>query len=815
MQKNHAHRHCVRYNTQEMAYLKHNHTRGARTHLLLPPAGRILTVLALLAMPLALGLLGLPARAQTSPAPQKVAAPEVTDAQVRRAIDLAVERLKAGQKADGHWQVVSNRYGGMTALAVLALLQAGEPLDDPVVARGLAALEKLPDVETYVASLRLMALLKVEEITGRQRYARQISAAVRWLEAGQSKLGSWGYDHRWMAADPEGRTSTDHSNSQFALLALYEASRAGYKVQDVVWKRAQESFLKTQLKDGSWNYGWRIGNIQGMPGYGSMTAAGIASLHITGARLHEGADYACGSADRERQAGEYLQSEPVARGLAWLEERFAIDRHPGRPAGDWHFYYLYAIERVGIITGRQRIGGRDWFREGAALLVNRQRADGSFGRGDSSGGVLHEYDTALAILFLAKGHVPALLGKLRWSDDAGQWNVDRYAAENFTRWIGDRLSGSPVGWRVVTLQDSLVDLRGTPLLYFAGREAPKLTSADKALLRSYVDQGGTILADANCGNADFTAAMRKLAADLWPEAPLERLPAEHPVYHTVEELPASWRLEGVTNGCRTVFFLTPNDLGCYWEQARREDSAAGLKMGLNIAAYATGGASLPPPLAPVELIGPQGRPQVDRGTLLVGKIIHQGDWNSRPHAVDELLKLAGRQMPLRLADRATPVRLTDENLGRYPLLVMCGHRDPKLSAEEKAALGRHLQRGGFLLAEACCGRKEFDQAVHALLAEVLPDAPLEPIPLDDPLFSAATGNRIEGVSYSETVRRSEPGLNEPRLYGVRIGDRYAAIYSPYALGPGLDGVHSWQSRAVADEDARRLAENILLYALKF
>ena len=104
-----------------------------------------------------------------TPQSARAAAPDVTDAQVRRTIDRAVARLKSGQMADGHWQVVSNRYGGMTALAVLALLQAGLPVDDAVVAKGLAALENLPDVETYVASLRLMALLKADEITGKQR----------------------------------------------------------------------------------------------------------------------------------------------------------------------------------------------------------------------------------------------------------------------------------------------------------------------------------------------------------------------------------------------------------------------------------------------------------------------------------------------------------------------------------------------------------------------------------------------------------------------------------------------------------------------
>ena len=70
---------------------------------------------------------------------------EVTDSQVRQCIARAVKRLKNGQETDGHWQMMPDKYGGqyggVTALAVLALLQSGEPVDDPAVAKGLRALE--------------------------------------------------------------------------------------------------------------------------------------------------------------------------------------------------------------------------------------------------------------------------------------------------------------------------------------------------------------------------------------------------------------------------------------------------------------------------------------------------------------------------------------------------------------------------------------------------------------------------------------------------------------------------------------------------
>ena len=73
------------------------------------------------------------------------------------------------------------------------------------------------------------------------------------------------------------------------------------------------------------------------------------------------------------------------------------------------YYYLYAVERVGVLTGLKYIGSHDWYREGAAFLVKDQRPDGSWGRR-----LYGLSDTCFAVLFLAKGPAPILLSKLRW-----------------------------------------------------------------------------------------------------------------------------------------------------------------------------------------------------------------------------------------------------------------------------------------------------------------------------------------------------------------------------------------------------------------
>ncbi len=740
---------------------------------------------------------------------------EVTDEQVRQAISAAVAKLKAGQRADGAWEDAAERPGGVTALAVLALLQADEPLQSAAVEQGLAALAALPDKDTYVVSLRMMAFLKADQAARRPLHEAAIRAAVAWLQKAQSPIGAWGYD---AAAARAGdlRLATDNSNTQMALLALYEAARAGYKPGDELWRRSEDYFARTQMADGGWVYRFQGPTSQESgASYGSMTAAGLATLFITGDRFHQGQQWGWDAKGVALDCGKYRQAEPMAQAQRWLEQHYTVASNPSLPGGTWHYYYLYALERVALLSGQKFIATHDWFREGAALLLRQQRPDGSFERSGGRTGPAAEYDTAFAILFLAKGHVPILVNKLRWGAGDADWNLNHYDAEHLTRWIGDRLNGRPVTWQTVPVEAPVQQWLEAPILYLTGQKAPKFTDDQKKKLRRYVELGGTILAEACCNRPEFASGMRQTAAEIFPESKLELLMPDHPAYHSLQPLPPDWPLEGVTLGCRTAFFLSPRDLSCYWEQDAQPQSEAAMKMGLNLAAYATARQPLRERLAAVELADQPPKVEMDPGALYVAKIIHRGDWNSRPLALDLLLADLSRDSAVKVANRAVPLALTDEKLLKFPVIYLVGHYDPQLGAEEKARLKAYLEHGGFLFAEACCGMHAFDTAFHKLMAELFPNAPLETIPPTSPLLSGQVGFKIDRVALSPRLAEERPALTAPHLEGLKIGDRYAVIYSPYAIGPGLDGVATWQSRGYQPADAHRIAVNILLYALRY
>ncbi len=717
---------------------------------------------------------------------------DVTGADVARAVRLGVQAIRERQLPDGSWPERSQP-GGNTCLAALALLAAGERPEGPTLSRALAQIRNLSNQYVYTTSLKIMVLGRADPI----EYRREIEAAAAWLTQAQTPLGLWGYQ--------QGSKTFDHSNSQFALLGLYAAAEAGVTIRPGVWKAAQERLLKTQSADGGWGY----------PGsgesYGSMTAAGVADLLILGHRLAQGQEHGYHSGGAQN-CGKYRTSKPLAAGMGWLERNFRVDENPQR--GDMFVHYwLYTVERCGILAGQQRFGPHDWYRSGAAYLVRTQGLGGLWENNLT--------DTCFGVLFLAKGDTALLIQKLRWSE-GDDWNPDRYDVAHLVAFIGDRL-GEPVGWQAVGLDAPLEEWLAAPLLYMQGHKFPALGDAQRAKLRAYVEQGGTLLAEACCSRAEFRAGFEAFAAATFPDSPLRMLGPEHAVYsvlfpirETVAPGPVQPDLLGIDYGCRTAVIFAPRDLSCLWEQGDVPGSSErAFQLGANIAAYAVGrrplrdrlDAVVLPKTAAVEA----GPPAAD--ALRLAQVVYEGDWRPFPAALPRLAEFLRDAAKLTVVTEPAQIRLTDAGLYASPVLVLAGHHEFELSEAERTALAAHLRRGGFLMIDACCGPEPFETAVRRMLAQTFPEARFERLSADHPILTGEPGFDVRTVRFSADVLRARPGLSSPELWGLELDGRLAAVYSPYSLSCGLAGPAFDGCWGLASEDARRVAANIVLYAL--
>jgi hypothetical protein len=749
------------------------------------------------------------------------ARPQVTAEDVKRAIDMGVEYLKRNQSPRGSWPNGRWPEGGVTALCTLALLNAGVGPDDPQVALALQYLRGLQPDWTYAVALQTMVFCAAEP----RKDARLILRNVRWLESAQLRSGenkgAWSY--------VLGRGGGDNSNSQFAVLALYEAERAGISASEQTWRLALDYWERAQNADGSWGY------LNARPGAsGSMTAAGIAALVMCADKLYE-PDVEIDN-DRIRCCRTQQQQSRVENGLRWLGGVFTVRSNPGQPGGGNLLYYLYGLERVGRLTNQRFIGGHDWYREGAELLVAAQDRDLSgLWKGVGHGEDDPLIGTSLALLFLSKGRRPVLAAKLK-HQPLDDWNRHRSDLANLTSYTEKRWSRD-LTWQVIDLAAATADdLLEAPVLYLSGSLPPEIGDQGVRQLRAYVDRGGFILAVACCGDEGFDEAFRQLVKQIFPEPEydLHLLPPEHPIWSAEERVDPQFLppLYGVDASCRTSLIYCPEDLSCLWEAARTGRQRAlpdalaariqaALSVGINIMAYATN-REVKFKLDPSRKEDlPEQDDAFDRAKLFLAELKHRGGWDATPRALATLVKSLSHEAGLRASAAARALELTDDDLFQYHMLVMHGRNAFRLSDEERAMLREYIERGGFLFADAVCSSPQFIDSFRREMAAAFPGLRLEPIPPDHPLFTPQYGGTdIRSVKRRDPQQRTTSGQLRsqvrqvpPELEGIRLGDRYGVIFSPYDLSCALEKQESLECPGYTRDDAARIGLNIILYSL--
>jgi len=703
----------------------------------------------------------------------------VSAGQLQDRVARLVTDIRLAQKADGafigrrgtQWPV------GQTALAVIALHAAGVRADDPAIVKAVEylATKKVGARQgVYEKSLKTLALQTVDPV----RYLPQIADGASFLVQAQQDGGGWSYG-------VSGRT--DYSNTQFALLGLHAAALSGVPVPEQVWRQARGYLLGGQNPDGGWGYTPRS-----TPSYGSMTAAGVASLDICNQWLHI----------KTGRCGLHPDERALSAGLSWLSRNFSVTRNPRKDR--WKYYYLYALERVGVILARRYLGVHDWYREGVEHIVGEPDKV-VFTTSNLEWPLIQK---CFLVLFLAKGNAPILIHKAEWGVG---WNRNQYDIQFLVRYIGREL-GQPMDWQIIPLQAPLDQLMAAPILYVSGQGAMGLPMAGKQRLKAYTDAGGVVLAEAAEGSRAFDAVFRRTVAELYPGEELVPLPKDHPIYTAYFDIPLAARppLEAVKGPCWISILYAPRGLSCPWDIAQY--GHVNFQLGTNIAAYVTGMQKLDGKLVQPEFYVPVDRQAAPRrGAFTVGQVVHGGDW--RPHKVAwaKVLEQLHQKAGLQAYSRALPISLDAESPFQAQMLYLTGVQDVALSREAKQKLRDYLARGGFLFAEAACGSERFDRSFRKLVAELFPDEELRVLPVGHELYEA--GEPLGAVRYSPSVRQRDPELTRPVLEFIEVDGRAVLVYSAYDLSSAIDGHPCFTCPSVLEPAASRLVTKIVLYGL--
>jgi hypothetical protein len=722
--------------------------------------------------------------------------PPVTAAKIRLAIDDAVFFLRGLQQADGSISDWGAPPEGSTALAALTMLAAGaDPAADDGLRKALDYLAKQDPNNTYIRGIRAnvweYALRKLPDDA---QFKKMLKTDYDWLMAAMGEKEGWRYTKE--------STDWDNSCTQYGVLGVWAAARAGFDPGDKFWTTLSKHFRSCQRPEGGWDY---VGSGPSTP---NMATAGLASMFLVFDMYHGKTAY---SKSNPRtfttgDAAEVLKS--IDRGMEWLGKA---------PGAKEDGYYLYGIERTGVASGRKLIGGEDWFSRGALAILQHQNRDGAIPLGTWGGRAV---STCFCTLFLVYGGAPVAVNKLQFGK--GQdWNLNPRDLANVSKALWAAYE-RPINWQIVSIDAKASEIEA-PILFLSGSKKWDYTEKEMLKLREYIERGGTILAESSDHSVDFTTGMEQLLKDLYPpksypDVRLEALAADHPIYTVIKH---DWKkrpkLRGASNGTRTFFLISDEYMSGDW-QANREDSDA-FQLVMNLLFYATDVGELEGKFTTILPATPAAKAR--KGGLTVARVHHGGteehpqDWEAAARCWQMLEPLA-KHVTGRDFKEAKPVVLGKDSLDGVQLLHVTGRTTVSFTEAECAALKKFVQGGGMVLVDPHAGSAAFAKAMRKEMEDLFGALkPLSSVPtLAEGKFEGGV-DLTTGVGFSLPARKLLRGRGEKpegeKLLVALVKGRPAVIFSEFDLVASGAGIANYHALAYKPESARKILGNLVTY----
>jgi prenyltransferase beta subunit len=323
---------------------------------------------------------------------------EITPRQ-QLAVDAGLKWLAEHQGADGSFRGSNGKHSGVTALAAISMMEAGNLPGrgkyGENVSRALrfvlsscqeSGLIVAEDSQSpmYGHGFATLFLGEVYGMTGDDSVKEKLQKAISLIERSQSTQpgneGGWRYQPVPYDADI--------SVTICQVMALRAARDAGIFIEPSVMDKAIKYVQECQNPDGGFSYMARSGGGTGS-GFG-RSAAGVASLYYAG----------------------HFQGNDLDRGLKYLKQY-----NPGRSArggapdmmemeGQYYYGNYYSVQAMFLAGGDY---WADWYPGIREQLIARQNN----GAGNWTGEVTDDYCTSMALIILQmpNRYLPVFNGK--------------------------------------------------------------------------------------------------------------------------------------------------------------------------------------------------------------------------------------------------------------------------------------------------------------------------------------------------------------------------------------------------------------------
>jgi hypothetical protein len=409
------------------------------------------------------------------------------------------------------------------------------------------------------------------------------------------------------------------------------------------------------------------------------------------------------------------------------------------------------------------------------------------------------------------------------------WNATPNDVNNLLKSMKSMI-GVSYKTQVSSLEELDSDPAKNPILYRSGHYNFSYSDAQRKKLRAYALNGGMLVYNTGLGSAPFyRSTIRELAA-IFPEQPAQRLTSDHPLFHSYYDVDRVKYCPGVRKAgfigdepwfdaveinCRVVALVSRWCLSVGWEdkvlpEYQAYEPASAKKLGVNIFSYSSAMRAWAKSQAQAIKFVDQPESGADKVALV--QVVYDGIWKTRHAGLSVILQTFNLKTDVPVKYSVKETRLSDPTIFNAPLLYLTGHEYFTLKKSEAEQLKKYLENGGFLLAEACCGRKGFDLSFRQLMAALFPEAPLKAIPQNNAVFR--TPNDVQRVGVTPMLQQ-ELGASviQPRLEGVEVAGHVAVIYSPFGMAGGWEMSQSPYAKGYDDVSSQRLGQNILMYVV--
>lgn len=322
---------------------------------------------------------------------------------------------KEGQSEQGTF---SDRVGpGVTALAITSALRNGQPIDDPMVAEGLKALEgyvkpdggiygngRLKNYETCVAMVCFAEANKTGQYNEILKRAKEFVTGIQYGEGTKDPSDPW---YGGVGYGGAGRPDLSNTGYMIEALRAVETPASDPAIQRalVFISRCQnldskynDTQFADKVDDGGFYYEIPTTKIDpstseerftpngGLRSYGSMGYTGLKSMIF---------------------AGLTKEDPRVKAAQAWIQDHYSVEKNPGMgSAGLYYYYHTFAaaLDAAGLKTVADSDGKEhDWKADLIAELAERQNEDGSWSN-DNQRWFENDKNLATSFALMALGH---------------------------------------------------------------------------------------------------------------------------------------------------------------------------------------------------------------------------------------------------------------------------------------------------------------------------------------------------------------------------------------------------------------------------